>query len=182
MWKDDDKMKHNIKVILKECRFIISDFWNNVIAASVLCPWKIRAFFYRVSGNFIGRNCHLAPRLFLGPGDGKLHVGGGTFINYDCWFDLADDIFIGENCNIAMNVHFVNATHEMGDKTRRAGRGITKPINIGSGSWIGADSIIMPGVCIGTGCIIGAGSLVLHDTDDNSIYIGRPAQKYKQIE
>lgn len=107
---------------------------------------------------------------------------GGTFINYDCWFDLADDIFIGENCNIAMNVHFVNATHEMGDKTRRAGRGITKPINIGSGSWIGADSIIMPGVCIGTGCIIGAGSLVLHDTDDNSIYIGRPAQKYKQIE
>lgn len=70
--------------------------------------------------------------------------GGGTFINYNCWFDLGDDIEIGENCNIAMNVHFINGTHEIGDENRRATQGITKRIVVGAGSWIGADIIIMP--------------------------------------
>lgn len=82
-----------------------------------------------------------------------------------------------------MNVHFINGTHEIGDENRRAGNGITKKIVVGSGSWIGADSVIMPGVRIGKGVIVGAGSLVVSDLEDNAIYIGRPAhlhRKYKR--
>lgn len=107
--------------------------------------------------------------------------GGGTFINYNCWFDLGDDIEIAENCNIAMNVHFINGTHEIGDENRRAGNGITKKIVVGSGSWIGADSVIMPGVRIGKGVIVGAGSLVVSDLEDNAIYIGRPAHLHRKL-
>ena len=107
---------------------------------------------------------------------------GGTFINYNCWFDLGDDIIIGSKCNIAMNVHFINGTHEIGSMERRAGGGITGKIIIGDGTWIGADTIILPGVTIGKGCIIGAGSLVLSDCEGNCIYFGRPAKLYKRID
>lgn len=106
---------------------------------------------------------------------------GGTFINYNCWFDLGDDIEIGENCNIAMNVHFINGTHEIGDENRRAAQGITKRIVVGAGSWIGADTIIMPGVTIGKGVVVGTGSLVTTDLEDNAIYFGRPARLYKKL-
>lgn len=83
----------------------------------------------------------------------------GAFIYYKCWFDLGNNIIIGENCNIAMNVHFINGTHKIVDENRTAGKGITGEIIIGSGSWIGADTIIMPGVTIGKGVIVGAGAL-----------------------
>lgn len=109
-------------------------------------------------------------------------MGGGTFINYNCWFDLGDDIIIEENCNIAMNVHFINGTHEIGDNKRRAGKGITKKIVVKSGAWIGADTIIMPGVTIGNGVVVGAGSLVTKDLEDNAIYLGRPASLYRKLE
>ena len=105
----------------------------------------------------------------------------GAFINYNCWFDLGNDIVIGENCNIAMNVHFINGTHEIGNETRRAAQGITKRIVVGDGSWIGADSIIMPGVTIGKGVVIGAGSLETSDLDDNAIYFGRSARLFKKL-
>ena len=54
-----------------------------------------------------------------------------------------------------MNVHFINGTHEIGEENRRAAQGITKRIVVGAGSWIGADTIIMPGVTIGKGVVIG---------------------------
>lgn len=106
---------------------------------------------------------------------------GGTFINYNCWFDLGDDIEIGENCNIAMNVHFINGTHEIGDENRRAAQGITKRIVVGAGYWIGADTIIMPRVTIGKAVVVGTGSLVTTDLEDNAIYFGRPARLYKKL-
>ena len=108
--------------------------------------------------------------------------GGYSFVNYNCFFDLGDDIYIGENCNIAMNVKFINGTHEIGNQNRRAGAGITGKIWVGSGTWIGADTLILPGVKIGTGVIVGAGSLVTSDLADNGIYIGRPARLYKLLE
>ena len=64
----------------------------------------------------------------------------------------------------------------------RAGKTIYKPIFIGNGCWIGANSIILPGVTIGDGCIIGAGSVVNKDCDSNCLYAGNPAKKIKTLD
>ena len=94
---------------------------------------------------------------------------------------MGDDITIGEKCNIAMNVHFINGAHEIGNENRRAGKGVTGKIIIGSGTWIGADTIIMPGVTIVKGVIVGAGSLVNRDLEDNANYFGRPAHLHRKL-
>ena len=52
-----------------------------------------------------------------------------------------------------------------------------KPIVIGSDVWIGANAVLLPGVTIGEGTIIGAGSVVTSDTDPYSIIGGVPARK-----
>lgn len=58
-------------------KLIFSDLLQNWLAAGVACPKKIRPALYRLAGNKIGKQCHLSPRMFLGPGPGKLIVVGG---------------------------------------------------------------------------------------------------------
>lgn len=109
-------------------------------------------------------------------------MGKGSSVNYQCFFDLGENVFIGENCNISYRVTFVNSSHYIGDNTHRAKSGFAKPIIVESGCWIGANVTIMPGVTIHKGCIIGTGSLVLKDCKANSIYAGIPAKLIKKLD
>ncbi len=81
-----------------------------------------------------------------------------------------------------MNVHFINSSHKIGNKERRAGTGCTEKIIVGDGCWIGADCTIMSGVTIEEGTIIGVGFLVLEDCISNAVYAGRPAKLSRKLE
>ena len=103
------------------------------------------------------------------------------FANYECWFDLGADIVIGNKCNIAMKVTFMNSDHDVTDSERRAVMYHPKPIIVGDGCWIGANSLIMPGVTIGNGVVIAAGSVVTKDCESDCLYGGVPAKKIKEL-
>lgn len=65
-----------LKEAWRGTKIICSDLLQNWLAAGVACPIKIRPVLYRIAGNKIGKNCYISPRIFLGPGPGKLSVGG----------------------------------------------------------------------------------------------------------
>ena len=48
-----------------------------------------------------------------------------------------------------------------------------KPVSIGEDSWIGGQAVILPGVQIGSRCIIGAGSVIAKDIPDDTVVTGR---------
>ena len=56
------------------------------------------------------------------------------------------------------------------------------PITIGSGSWLGHGSSVLPGVTIGSHCVIGAGSVVTSDIPANSVAVGVPARVIRHFE
>ena len=58
---------------------------------------------------------------------------------------------------------------------------IIKPIVLKKGCLIGMESFVMPGVTVGEGAIVGAGSLVTKDIPAWTIAAGRPAKVLKQI-
>ncbi|WP_213522273.1 DapH/DapD/GlmU-related protein [Nonlabens sp.] len=92
-------------------------------------------------------------------------------------------ITLGNNVHITREVLFI--THDGGTllfRDKVPDLEITKPITIGNNVYIGARSIIMPGVVIGNNCIIGAGSVVTKNIPDNSVYAGVPAKKIKASE
>ena len=105
-----------------------------------------------------------------------MSIGAGTFIGRAFSCEGIGHITIGKNCDLAPQVTILTGTHEFGDQNRRAGKGITTDVSIGDGCWIGACSIILPGVCIGKGCIIGAGAVVTKDVPDNMRAVGIPAK------
>lgn len=82
-------------------------------------------------------------------------------------------ITIGDNVTLAPRVHILAhdaSTYVFFGKTRAAN------VTIGNNVFVGASSIILPGVHIGNRVIIGAGSIVKHDIPDNSVAVGNPAK------
>lgn len=73
------------------------------------------------------------------------------------------------------------ATHETGVQSRRDGVEYAMPVVIGDDCWVGGNTTIMPGVTIGRGCTIGAGSVVTRDIPDFSVAVGSPARVVKSV-
>ena len=151
----------------------------NKFCATVLIPNALRVFLYRLIGIHIGENADICAHCFMG--NRLLQVGNDTFINYNVWFNTAGGITIGERCNIACDVMFITSTHEIGTQKQRAYGNVSSRIVVGDGTWIGARSTILPGVTIGNGVVIGAGSVVTKDCEDNCLYAGNPARKIREL-
>lgn len=76
---------------------------------------------------------------------------------------------------------FAAAGHEFGPSAQRRGANTSAPILVQRGAAIGARSIIFPGVTIGAGCFVGAGSIVTRDTEPDSVYTGAPARWVRDL-
>ncbi|UVJ38733.1 DapH/DapD/GlmU-related protein [Arthrobacter sp. CJ23] len=149
------------------------DIVLNTVLSSVLIPTVFRWKFYSLLGMRIEKS-RICPNVWMG--DRNVQIGSGTFINYRCVFNTAGGVTIGRDCDIAMDVSFITSTHELGGPSRRAGTPKTAPINIGSGVWIGARAVILPGVTVGDGVVIAAGSVVTRDCEPHTLYAGVPAK------
>ena len=112
-----------------------------------------------------------------------ISIGARTHVGARCLFTGASGcaISLGSDCDIAPEVAFLTGTHELGPHSRRAGREAAYPVRVGDGTWIGARSMILPGVVIGAGCIVAAGSVVTDDVPPNSLVAGVPAVVKKNL-
>lgn len=108
-------------------------------------------------------------------GDG-LTIGFGSGIGANS--TIADAVVIGKNVMIGQEALMIMSNHRM-DRLDipmgQQGMTETEPIVIGNDVWIGARVTILPGVYIGDGCVIGAGSIVTKNVPDFEIWGGNPA-------
>lgn len=109
-------------------------------------------------------------------------LGKGTFVNHNCYFMDGAPITIGQNVFIGPSCGFYTATHPLTYIERNKGLEKALPITVGDNCWFGANVSVMPGVTIGSGCVIAAGSVVTKDLPANSLAAGVPASVKKQIE
>ena len=112
---------------------------------------------------------------------GNVTLGKKFYANFNCTFLDDEHITIGDNVMLGPNVCLCTVNHPFDIIKRRDFYICSKPINIGNDVWIGANSIILPGITIGNNVIIGAGSVVTKDIPDNQVWFGNPAKFYKNI-
>jgi maltose O-acetyltransferase len=106
----------------------------------------------------------------------NIRIGRDAYINYNCVFLDCAAIEIGDRLQMAPAVQLYTATHPVDAAMRRAGLEYALPIRIGDDVWIGGGAIILPGISIGDGSVVGAGSVVTHDVAPGSVVAGNPAR------
>lgn len=129
-----------------------------------------------------GENLYVIPPIYANTGLFNVHFGKDVLINFNCNFVDDGEISIGDNCMVGPNVTFATAIHPNSPKLRESKLQYNKPITIEKNVWIGASATILPGVTVGEGSIIGAGSIVTKDVEPNTVVVGNPARKIRSID
>ena len=111
----------------------------------------------------------------------NLRIGTKCWINSGCLLDTSAAITIGNGVSMAQDVMILTGTHDIGSPEFRAGSTVLKPVQIGHGCWLGARSVILPGVSVGNGAIVAAGAVVTDDVPENSLVAGVPAQVVRKL-
>ena len=125
----------------------------------------IKEIIYRLRGDYTTEKL-ISMGMKVGKNFKRLH--GVILDPAHCWL-----IEIGDNVTMAPRVHIL--CHDASTKTflnyTKIGR-----VTIGDNVFIGAESVVLPGVTIGRNVIIGANSTVTHDIPDDSVAVGSPAR------
>ncbi|WP_367302539.1 acyltransferase [Allorhodopirellula heiligendammensis] len=155
----------------------------------------------------VPRSCLVHPASRINPRNGRISLGerctiavgaaiqGSVDLGDDCSLQMnsmivgygssdSDDgrVQIGNGVRIAANVLIIAANHIFSATDRPIWKqGLDrKTIEIGDDVWIAGNVVITAGSRIGSGCVIGAGSVVIGDIPRNGIAVGSPAKVVRQ--
>jgi len=115
---------------------------------------------------------------------GAIDIADNCWIGHHSIIDGSNGVKIGEGVQIAgLTGIYSHSSHlairlcgkkyiEMSENTRPGY--IRAPVEIGDFTFVGVSAVILPGVKIGKGCVIGAGSIVNSDIPDHSVAVGNP--------
>ena len=142
-------------------------------------PEQIVELFSKLTGTQVDKSFRCFPPFYTDCGK-NIKIGKNVFINACCRFQDQGGIEIGDGSLIGHNTTIATFNHDF-NPDKRANLH-PSPVKIGKNVWIGSDSTILPGVEIGDGAVIGAGSIVTKNVPANSIAVGSPARVIKQIE
>ena len=139
---------------------------------------QIRAFFARMYLSSCGKSVNIQKQTTF---SSRCSIGDNSGIGrYSKLYGpvhIGRDVMMGPYCTIYTQNH----SHSRVDiPMNTQGFEDEKPVFIGNDVWIGGHVIILPGINIGNGCIIGAGSVVTRDVPDNVIVGGNPARILKE--
>lgn len=110
-----------------------------------------------------------------------IEVGKNFFANYNCTILDVAKVVIGDNCQMAPNVAIYTAGHPVHPDTRNTAYEYGIEVTIGDNVWIGGNTVICPGVHIGSNTVIGAGSVVTKDIPDWVVAAGNPCRVIRKI-
>ncbi|KAH7466000.1 hypothetical protein PRIC1_014771 [Phytophthora ramorum] len=128
-----------------------------------------------------GRDCFIERPFHCDYGY-NIRLGDDVYMNVGCVLLDVCPITIGNRVLLAPNVQLYTASHPLNPKKRAAKLETGKPITIEDDAWIGGNVVIVPGVHIGRGAVIGAGSVVTKDVPPMCVYAGNPAKFIKKID
>ncbi len=153
---------------------------NKVLTVIENIKWKAR--YAALASEFK----HLGPRIIFSNGvkiinPSNISIGERAFVGEDTILNAGrgGEITIGPHCGIAAGCRLITWNHDCHNSDLKLHKtpDNVESINLGTGVWLGYNTIILPGVTLGDGVVVGAGSVVTESFDDYDIISGVPARK-----
>lgn len=149
--------------------------------------WFVEAVFFRPSFHKMNRwRCFLLKLFGARVGDNtfinsrakiwfpwNLEIGSNAGIGFDALIYNLDKVFVGDYATISQRVHLNTGSHDYTDPEFPL---VTRPITIGPGVFVGADSYIGWGVSIDEMAVVGARSVVVSNLPAYTVCVGHPCK------
>jgi len=146
-----------------------------MLRCSIIPSSAFRRLLLRLFGAGIGRGVVIKPGVRV-KYPWLLRVGDHSWIGEDVWIDNLAMVRIGSNVCISQGAYLCTGNHDWSDP----GFGLmVEPIALTSGCWIGARSMVCPGVTVGECGVAAAGSVVAADIGAFEIHAGNPAARVR---
>lgn len=189
-------MNRILKGIRKIAYYIFANFVGRIMYSKEYFPkgrwfktwksdgwgWVIRDFWGRL---FLHRNNGIkwpvSPLVTIGSDNISFHIDNiDNFQSAGCYYQSYDaNIHLGYGVYIAQGTGIITSNHDVNNLEQRSG---AKDVVIGDHSWIGMNSIILPGVVLGEKTIVGAGSVVTHSFEQgHCVIVGNPARVIREL-
>jgi maltose O-acetyltransferase len=144
------------------------------LLAAFFPSYAFRNFLFKgLLRNAIGRRSSIHRGL-------EVYCVGGITIGQECTINKYVDldgrggISIGDRVSISAYSKIFSASH---DPSTPDFAYVVRPVSLGDYVWIGTGALILPGVALGEGCVVAAGSVVTRDVAPFDIVAGNPAKK-----
>lgn len=168
-----DVREETVAAIMREAHAICEEHNAQPLGA------RPRASIIRDLFGSVGAAFQIEAPIFCDVG-AHIYVGDNFFANAGCCLLDVAEIRIGHNVFFAPNVQLYTATHPLDHLERRSAES-GRPIVIGDDVWIGGNAVVLPGVRIGSRCVVGAGSVVTKDVPSDVVVAGNPARVIRQL-
>jgi putative colanic acid biosynthesis acetyltransferase WcaF len=149
--------------------------WYFVNALFVRASWNpfmgIKIILLKLFGAKIGKGLIIKNNVII-KFPWKLTIENHVWLGENCWIDNLDYVIIGNNVCISQGVHILTGNH---DYTISSMPYRNEPVVLKEGVWIGAKSVVCPGVTCHSHSILAAGSVATKNMEAFTVYQGNPA-------
>ncbi len=137
---------------------------------------SVRVFWLRAFGARIGKGVVVKPYVRI-KYPWRLKVGNYVWIGEGAWIDNLADVSIGDHCCISQGAMLLTGNHDFSKSTFDL---MVKEIKLEEGVWIGAQSLVAPGITCKSHSVLSVKSVAVNDLEAYCIYHGNPAEKVKE--
>lgn len=161
---------------------ICSFIWEVSSVSDSLIAIIYRRLYMQKYAKKVGSNIYIGKYVVI-KNIHNLRIGNNVSIHSFSYVDAHGEIDIGNNVSIANHTMLISSDHtwQDNDKPIKYNKVTPKKIIIEDDIWIAAGVRVLGGSHIRRRCIIGAGAVVNKDTEANSLYVGVPIKKVKEV-
>jgi putative colanic acid biosynthesis acetyltransferase WcaF len=148
-------------------------YFKNLFILKSSLPWPnvLKIFTLRFFGAKIGQNALIKPNVNI-KYPWFLEIGDNVWIGEEVWIDNLGKVKIGDNVCISQGALLLCGNHNYKKETFDL---VVGDITIEDGVWVGAKSVVCPGVTMKSHSILSVGSVLTKDAEEYGLYQGNPA-------
>lgn len=137
---------------------------------------NVKVLLLKCFGAKIGKNVVIKPHVKI-KYPWKLSIGDNSWIGEQVWIDNLGEVEIGENVCISQGAFLLCGNHDYRSDSFDL---MVSNIKIENGAWVGAKSIVCPGIEVRTHAVLAVGSVATSNLEAYTIYQGNPAVKRRE--